>query len=73
LLYRQRATIIDGKQIANDIQTEVRDEVQTLVSAGRRPPHLTAIQVGDDPASATYVRNKMRATGSVGEQYSFQV
>ena len=62
-----KAKIIDGKKIAQEIKDEVKVEVERMVASGRRPPHLTAIQVGDDPASATYIRNKMKATQNVGE------
>ncbi|KAK2160793.1 hypothetical protein LSH36_127g16047 [Paralvinella palmiformis] len=47
--------------MAKEIKNEIRAEVEQMVAAGRRAPHLTAVMVGDDPASNTYVRNKMRA------------
>lgn len=54
-------TIIDGKQLALDIQAEIKEQVQVYTKEGKRPPHLVAVLVGDNPASASYVRNKMRA------------
>ena len=49
--------IIDGKAIAKDLRAELRDEVAAL---GFKPG-LAVILVGDDPASAVYVRNKIKA------------
>ncbi|XP_013384761.1 bifunctional methylenetetrahydrofolate dehydrogenase/cyclohydrolase, mitochondrial-like [Lingula anatina] len=61
-----QAKIINGNVLAKQIKLEIRDEVQEWVAAGNKRPHLTAIIVGDDPASHTYVRNKMKATEFTG-------
>lgn len=53
------ATIIDGKKISQDIQSELKEEVSEWIAKGNRKPHLTAVLVGEDPASEIYVRNKM--------------
>lgn len=63
---RFRAQIIDGKAMAKEIKLEVREGVRALVAAGEPPPQLTAIIVGEDPASHTYVRNKMKAAEFTG-------
>ncbi|XP_037032402.1 bifunctional methylenetetrahydrofolate dehydrogenase/cyclohydrolase, mitochondrial isoform X2 [Bradysia coprophila] len=60
------AQIIDGKQIANDIRTELKGKIGKWVQEGHRPPQLTAVLIGSDPASCTYVRNKMKAALEVG-------
>ena len=60
------ARIIDGKAIAAEVRAEVAERVRAHVAAGGRPPHLTAVLVGDDPASQTYVRNKGAACTEVG-------
>ena len=60
------ARIIDGSAIAAQVRAEVATEVAALVADGHRPPHLTAVLVGDDAASATYVRLKHRDCGEVG-------
>jgi methylenetetrahydrofolate dehydrogenase (NADP+)/methenyltetrahydrofolate cyclohydrolase len=60
------ANIIDGKTIAAKIRAEVTERVRTHLDAGGKPPQLTAVLVGDDPASATYVRNKAAACAEVG-------
>lgn len=54
------AEIIDGKQIALDIRGEVKDEVKELADKGVTPG-LATVLVGDDPASAVYVRSKRKA------------
>ena len=52
--------------MAMELQDEVRVEVKVLVDKGNRAPHLSAVLVGEDPASKTYVRNKMRAAEFTG-------
>lgn len=63
---RCKAKLIDGKQIAQDIISELRQETQQWMAQGHRAPQLTAILVGEDPASTTYVKNKMKAAKEVG-------
>jgi methylenetetrahydrofolate dehydrogenase (NADP+)/methenyltetrahydrofolate cyclohydrolase len=60
------AGLLDGKAVAADIRAEVAAEVARLRSAGTRTPGLTAVLVGDDPASATYVGMKKKACEEVG-------
>ncbi len=60
------AQIIDGKSIARAIRGEVADSVAALVAKGHRPPGLAVVLVGDDPASAAYVRSKGRACEEAG-------
>ncbi len=55
------ATIIDGKAIAAQRREQIANEAQTFTEKTGIKPHLAAILVGDDPASAVYVRNKQRA------------
>ncbi|MEW6133095.1 MAG: bifunctional methylenetetrahydrofolate dehydrogenase/methenyltetrahydrofolate cyclohydrolase FolD [Pseudomonadota bacterium] len=55
------AQILDGKALSERIVDELRQRVDALVASGRRVPTLAVILVGDDPASAIYVRNKKRA------------
>lgn len=56
---------IDGKALATRIRKEVKGETETLITQGVRPG-LAVILVGDDPASAIYVRNKEKACEEVG-------
>ena len=60
------ASVIDGSAIAAEVRAEVADGVRAHVAAGGRQPYLTAVIVGDDPASRTYVRNKARACEETG-------
>jgi methylenetetrahydrofolate dehydrogenase (NADP+)/methenyltetrahydrofolate cyclohydrolase len=60
------ATVLDGKALAARVRQEVAAAVAELVRAGQRPPGLAVVLAGDDPASATYVRNKERAAQEVG-------
>lgn len=58
--------IIDGKSIAEALLEEVEEDVRTWTSRGHKTPYLAVVLVGDDPASASYVRGKMRASAEVG-------
>lgn len=60
------AKIIDGKKISKDIRKEVKGEIEEWMSKGNRAPHLCVVLVGDNPASETYVRNKVKACERVG-------
>lgn len=60
------AKIIDGKKIAEDIRTELGQQVEEWMAKGHKRPKLTAVLVGEDPASQTYVNNKMKAAADVG-------
>jgi methylenetetrahydrofolate dehydrogenase (NADP+)/methenyltetrahydrofolate cyclohydrolase len=57
--------IIDGKQVAAAVRGEVAARVKELSRTGR-VPGLTVVRVGDDPASAVYVRGKRKACEEVG-------
>lgn len=63
---QRRAQLLDGAVIAEQIKHEVAQEIDLLWSEQQVKPGLVAIRVGDDPASAVYVRNKMRACEEVG-------
>ena len=58
--------LIDGKKISLELQSEIAQEVRDLIAEGKKQPHLAAILVGDDPASQTYVNNKVKACENVG-------
>lgn len=60
------AQILDGKALATKIQSELSDRVRALQPQMGRPPGLAVLMVGDNPASAAYVRNKERACAKVG-------
>jgi methylenetetrahydrofolate dehydrogenase (NADP+)/methenyltetrahydrofolate cyclohydrolase len=60
------ARIIDGKALATTMQAEVAARVAEQVAAGGPRPGLAAVQVGDNPASTVYVRNKILACPKAG-------
>lgn len=60
------ATIIDGVAVARAIREQCRKRVEALAASAGIMPGLAVITVGDDPASAIYVRNKIRACHEVG-------
>jgi methylenetetrahydrofolate dehydrogenase (NADP+)/methenyltetrahydrofolate cyclohydrolase len=61
-----RAQVLDGRKIADQIKSEVATAVARLVAEQGIRPRLAAVLVGDDDASAVYVRNKVRACAEVG-------
>ena len=60
------AKLIDGKRIATAVKSEVRAEIDAAIARGLRRPGLAVVMVGDNPASAIYVRNKRRACEEAG-------
>ncbi len=58
--------LLDGKATAAGIKTRIAAQVEEIVARGGRRPHLTAILVGDDGASKTYVANKEKACAAAG-------
>ena len=62
----RRAEILDGRSIAEQIKHEVAQEVRRLRVEQGIKPRLCAVLVGDDDASAVYVRTKVRACAEVG-------
>lgn len=58
--------IIDGKKIAAEIRGELHEQVEQLKAAGKRVPKLAVVIVGNNPASETYVANKIKACAEVG-------
>lgn len=60
------AQIIDGKTIANTTLENIKNRVTARQAAGKRPPTLAVVLIGNDPASHIYVRNKRLACDKVG-------
>ena len=58
--------LLDGKKVAQEIRNQVRDSVQRNSEQGRRAPKLAIVMVGNNPASETYVANKIKACREVG-------
>lgn len=60
--------LINGKELAKNIRTELKEEVNELKKQGINPK-LAVIMVGEDKASAVYVRNKSRACEEIGIEF----
>lgn len=58
--------LIDGKATAEAIKLEIATIVNDMKQQGERAPHLAAILVGNDPASETYVSNKIKTCNDIG-------
>ena len=63
------ATIIDGKAISNQIKNELKEYIKKHWIQMRKT--LAVIQVGNNPASDVYVRNKIKACGDLGINYKY--
>jgi methylenetetrahydrofolate dehydrogenase (NADP+)/methenyltetrahydrofolate cyclohydrolase len=61
-----RAQLLDGRQVADRILSNLSDEVSQHVHRGGLAPGLAVILVGDDPASQVYVSHKVRACEKIG-------
>lgn len=59
-------TVVDGLALANELREQMKGAVAAHVSAGRRAPQLAVVLVGDDPASASYIKGKQRACSRIG-------
>lgn len=63
---KTKARLLDGAVVAARIKQEVTAEVEQMAQTTGYRPCLAAVRVGDDPASAVYVRNKIKACEEVG-------
>ncbi len=62
--------VVDGLALAQQLRKEMSEEVGKRVASGQRPPCLAVVLVGDDPASASYIKGKRRACERVGMESS---
>ena len=62
--------ILDGKLIASQIKKEISTQVEELKKAGKRPPHISIIIIGDDSVSHVYVNAKINACKEVGFDFT---
>jgi methylenetetrahydrofolate dehydrogenase (NADP+) / methenyltetrahydrofolate cyclohydrolase len=60
------ANLLDGKALAAQLQDQLKAQVADLTPKIGRPPGLAVLMVGDNPASAAYVRNKETACDRLG-------
>lgn len=61
-----KAILLDGKLLAAQIRSDLKPHVTSFQQAYSRAPSLHVVLVGDQPASAVYVRNKQRAAEEIG-------
>ena len=57
---------LSGTELSKQIKEDIREKIASYIEAGKRPPCLVTILVGDNPASKVYVNNKEKACNSVG-------
>ena len=60
------AKLLDGKVLAAQLRQIIKQQVQTRLEQGIRPPGLAVVLIGDNPASQIYVRHKRKACAEVG-------
>lgn len=60
------AKLLDGRRIGDEVKRRVANKIEQRLQAGKAAPGLAVILVGDNPASATYVKHKQLACAEVG-------
>jgi methylenetetrahydrofolate dehydrogenase (NADP+)/methenyltetrahydrofolate cyclohydrolase len=63
---KRDTVVVDGMALANELRERLKQEVSALVAQGRRAPRLAVVLVGDNPASASYIKGKRRACARIG-------
>ncbi len=58
--------LLDGKYLSGVLKDEIKVKVDQIIEKGLRPPHLSAVLVGNNPASESYMKNKVRSCEKVG-------
>jgi methylenetetrahydrofolate dehydrogenase (NADP+)/methenyltetrahydrofolate cyclohydrolase len=58
--------VVDGMALANSLRERMTREIAEITAGGRRAPCLAVVLVGDDPASASYIKGKRRACARLG-------
>lgn len=61
-----KTVVVDGMALANDLRSRMTQEVAQITASGRRAPCLAVVLVGDNPASASYIKGKRRACARLG-------
>lgn len=68
---QQAATLMDGKELAKLVKDELKVKIERHTKKGKRSPGLAVILAGDDPASAIYVKNKVKSCEAAGIESFF--
>jgi methylenetetrahydrofolate dehydrogenase (NADP+)/methenyltetrahydrofolate cyclohydrolase len=58
--------LLDGRALSKTLKEEIKVDVDEIILSGKRPPHLSAILVGNNPASEAYMSNKVKSCNTVG-------
>ena len=61
--------VIYGSEIAEKIKVDLKQEIDTLVANGKRPPKLSVVLVGQNPASLSYIKGKRKACEVAGIEF----
>ncbi len=64
-------SLIDGRKTAEIIKNQLKVEIEEWVKSGHKKPHLAAVLVGDNVASRSYIRTKIKSCEEVGMASSF--
>ena len=59
-------TLIDGKSVAKEVKQRIAAQVEEMVAAGKRRPHLAGVLVGHDGGSEAYMANKVKSCAECG-------
>jgi len=66
MAHRIETVVVDGLALAQEIRKELQQKIAAHLADGRRAPCLRVVLVGDDPASASYIKGKQRACARIG-------
>ncbi len=61
-----QTVVVDGLALADELRARMQREIAALGASGRRPPSLAVVLVGDNAASASYIKGKRRACARIG-------
>ncbi len=64
------AKILYGSEVSAELKEDLKKEIDKLIEAGKRLPHLAVVLVGEDPASLSYVKGKEKACDAIGMKSS---
>jgi len=66
IVEKRDTVVVDGMALATELRERLASEVSALIAEGRRAPRLAVVLVGDNPASASYIKGKRRACARIG-------
>jgi methylenetetrahydrofolate dehydrogenase (NADP+)/methenyltetrahydrofolate cyclohydrolase len=69
---KTEAQLIDGRAVATKLKEELKEEIIKLKEKYQSSPHLLAVQVGENPASASYLKSQKKSCEEIGINYQVQ-